>query len=186
MVLRNLAIPPTPFSTEVFFLSEAALSQTDPFCILPAAIGTMAMLNTEIRRALLPASVDGAADLSRFARAVDSLARGFSVLIVSFAMTNPIVRIGTTRKGVRLSDIVSTSGGSNILDDFVHLHFLRERYHDATRKAPNRGLRAISELHSRASEDASRCAAETSSISFYLQQAPWIEWYVRDGIILLK
>lgn len=91
MVLRNLAIPPTPFSDEVFFLSEAALAQTDPFCILPAAIGTMAMLNTEIRRALLPAPADDAADIGRFARAVDSLARGFSVLIVSFAMTNPIV-----------------------------------------------------------------------------------------------
>lgn len=96
MVLRNLAIPPTPFSTEVFFLSEAALAQTDPFCILPAAIGTMAMLNTEIRRALLPAPVDGAADQGRFMRAVDSLARGFSVLIVSFAMTNPIVRTRST------------------------------------------------------------------------------------------
>lgn len=93
MTLRHLSTPPTPFSAEIFILSDSSLSQTDPFGILPGAIGVMAMLNTEIRRALTPVSTteDSSGMVGRFSRIIDSLARGLSVIIVAFAMTNPVV-----------------------------------------------------------------------------------------------
>lgn len=94
MALRHLSVPPTPFASEVFFLSQATLAQTDPFGVLPGAIGIMAMMNTEIRRALTPVSLDEEKRdaMSRISRAVDGFARGLSVVVVFFAMTNPVVR----------------------------------------------------------------------------------------------
>jgi len=93
MALRHLSTPPTPFSSETFLLSDCSLAQTDPFGVLPGTIGAVAMLNTEIRRALAPTptSEDTSGTLRRFSSIIDSLARGFSVVIAVLAMTNPVV-----------------------------------------------------------------------------------------------
>ena len=93
MTLRHLSMPPTPFSNETFLFSDCSLAQTDPFGILPGTIGAVAMLNTEIRRALAPTSTreDTSGTLRRFSNIIDSLARGFSVVIAVVAMTNPVV-----------------------------------------------------------------------------------------------
>ena len=100
MTLRHLSTPPTPFSGETFILSDSSLAQTDPFGVLPGAIGAIAMLNTEIRRALAstPTSEDSAGIVSQFSRIIDSLARGLSVIVVAFAMTNPVVRFQSSHR----------------------------------------------------------------------------------------
>jgi len=92
MTLRHLSTPGTPFSSETFLFSDCSLAQTDPFGILPGTIGAVAMLNTEIRRALAPTSTteDTSGTLRRFSSIIDSLARGFSVVIAVLAMTNPV------------------------------------------------------------------------------------------------
>lgn len=94
MTLRQASLPPTPFSSEVFFLSESALAQTDPFGVLPVAIGTIAMLNTEVRRRLSildPEEQKSTGNL--FGQAMDAVARTLSVAVIFFAMTNPVVSL---------------------------------------------------------------------------------------------
>ncbi|KAF8314786.1 hypothetical protein DL93DRAFT_2079974 [Clavulina sp. PMI_390] len=98
LTLRHLSVPPTPFSTEVFsLLSESSLAQTDPFGILPGAIGVVAMFNTELRRALSPRSESskkpGERSISavdRIGSIIDGVTKLLSVAIVGFAMTNPV------------------------------------------------------------------------------------------------
>jgi hypothetical protein len=92
MTLRQASLPPTPLSSEVCFLSESSLAQTDPFGILPAAIGIVAMLNTEVRRQLSVMNADSQNAVGgTFSRMIDTLARTFSIAVIFFAMTNPVV-----------------------------------------------------------------------------------------------
>lgn len=135
MTLRQASLPPTPLSSEVFFLSESALAQTDPFGVLPVAIGIVAMLNTEVRRRLSVLDADEQKSAGGlFGRAVDTLARTFSVAAIFFAMTNPVVcslRVifPSLTDGLRALRTVRAA----LLDHLVHLYNFRERLNSVYR-----------------------------------------------------